>query len=287
MKQVIQQASNVVTEREFNGMSFKFREDGYFNMTHASKNFGKHIDDFFRLDGTKTYLVELAKSLAPADVRELGWGNMVKDARGVTTDIVHGNRYIADRGTWAHPKLAVFFARWLDVKFAVFCDMVIDDLMHGHSVLTVVAPEKAMAPKLPQTYIESLQELIESIKEQERLQALVHQKDAILIEQAPKVAYIDKYIEDAGSLGIRAASKVLQCNERELGHWLVDQKLAHRSNPTRTLTPYATAENRGLLKLTTGMKYGSEGVFVQMRITSKGMTYLRENLPAYVYKTYK
>lgn len=25
-------------------------------------------------------------------------------------------------GTWAHPKLAVFFARWLDVRFSVWCD---------------------------------------------------------------------------------------------------------------------------------------------------------------------
>ncbi|WP_079550844.1 KilA-N domain-containing protein [Vreelandella subglaciescola] len=25
-------------------------------------------------------------------------------------------------GTWAHPKLAVFFARWLDVRFSVACD---------------------------------------------------------------------------------------------------------------------------------------------------------------------
>ena len=39
-------------------------------------------------------------------------------------------------GTWAHPKLAVFFARWLDVKFAVFCDMVIDDILNKKAELT-------------------------------------------------------------------------------------------------------------------------------------------------------
>jgi phage antirepressor YoqD-like protein len=120
----------------------------------------------------------------------------------------------------------------------------------------------------------------------EQLALVVEQKEALLIEQAPKVEYVEKYIEDAGSLGIRAASKVLQCNERELGHWLVDQKLAYR-NIARSLVPYATSENRGLLKLTTGLKQGTEGVYTQMRITNKGMTYLRENLPAYVYKTHK
>src|SRR5471030_1969786 len=111
-------------------------------MTHACKHFGKDLDNFFRLDGTKTYIIELAKILAPSDVRELGWEGMVKDARGVITEIIPGNRYIENRGTWAHPKLAVFFARWLDVKFAVFCDMVIGDLMHDYSVLSVVEPEK-------------------------------------------------------------------------------------------------------------------------------------------------
>jgi hypothetical protein len=34
-------------------------------------------------------------------------------------------------GTWAHPKLAVFFARWLDVRFAVWCDAMIEDILKG------------------------------------------------------------------------------------------------------------------------------------------------------------
>ena len=32
-------------------------------------------------------------------------------------------------GTWAHPKLAIFFARWLDVRFAVWCDAMIEDIL--------------------------------------------------------------------------------------------------------------------------------------------------------------
>lgn len=34
-------------------------------------------------------------------------------------------------GTWVHPKLAVAFARWLDVRFAVWCDLHIDALLRG------------------------------------------------------------------------------------------------------------------------------------------------------------
>lgn len=38
-------------------------------------------------------------------------------------------------GTWAHPKLAVFFARWLDVRFAVACDAMIEDILTGAAKL--------------------------------------------------------------------------------------------------------------------------------------------------------
>ena len=34
-------------------------------------------------------------------------------------------------GTWLHPRLAVFFARWCDTRFAVWCDMFIDRILRG------------------------------------------------------------------------------------------------------------------------------------------------------------
>lgn len=80
-------------------MSFKFLEDGYFNMTHAAKAFGKEMKSFNRLPSTIEYMEALSKgvNISPLDLVESQAG-----------------RY---GGTWAHPKLAVFFARWLDVKF--------------------------------------------------------------------------------------------------------------------------------------------------------------------------
>lgn len=122
-----------VVVRDYNGMSFKFREDGYFNVTHAAKHFGKEVKDFNRLPSTLEYIAALSN------------GTNIPPLELVQS---HAGRY---GGTWAHPKLAVFFARWLDVKFAVFCDMVIDDLIGGHATITVVNPEKAVAHTLPQT----------------------------------------------------------------------------------------------------------------------------------------
>lgn len=34
-------------------------------------------------------------------------------------------------GTWLHPDLAVVFARWLDVRFAVWCDQQIKAIIYG------------------------------------------------------------------------------------------------------------------------------------------------------------
>jgi phage antirepressor YoqD-like protein len=120
----------------------------------------------------------------------------------------------------------------------------------------------------------------------EQLALVVEQKEALLIEQAPKVDYVEKYMEVDGSLGIQAAARVLKCNMRELGHWLVDRKLAFRSQPANTLLPYATSINKGLMLVKVGVKSGGDSSYQQMKITNKGMQYLAENLPTYVYKTH-
>lgn len=66
-------------------------------MTMAARHFDKDLSNFWKSSETKAYLAAAARSVKTTDL-EL-----------VVT--VPGNRYIADRGTWAHPKLAVFFAR--------------------------------------------------------------------------------------------------------------------------------------------------------------------------------
>lgn len=42
-----------------------------------------------------------------------------------------GNSKNFTQGTWLHPKLAIHFARWLDPKFAVWCDEQIEALLNG------------------------------------------------------------------------------------------------------------------------------------------------------------
>jgi hypothetical protein len=88
--------------KEHNGLAFTFRDDGWFNMTKAATHFGKDVRDFMYAESTQAYAEELSKCGKYPQLKEAKKG-----------------RY---GGTWAHPKLAVFFARWLDVRFAVWCD---------------------------------------------------------------------------------------------------------------------------------------------------------------------
>lgn len=108
---------------------FVFREDGWFNMTKAAKAFGKRPDNFWSAEETQPYCNALKESLKISE--------LIETKRG------------GQGGTWAHPKLAVFFARWLDIKFSVWCDAVIDDILRGHQTLQMVNKAESAVAALP------------------------------------------------------------------------------------------------------------------------------------------
>ncbi|WP_114152321.1 KilA-N domain-containing protein [Chromobacterium haemolyticum] len=120
----------------FNGMAFEFREDGYFNMTKAAKVYGKRMDNFWKWKGVDGYMEALKTSLKFSDVSELTFRDKAGTGKG---------------GTWAHPKLAVFFARWLDVEFAVWCDMVIDSLLRGQTTINIQVDTPVELLQVPET----------------------------------------------------------------------------------------------------------------------------------------
>lgn len=111
----------------YQGQDFLFREDGYFNMTKAAKAFGKRdARNFFANKETKEYLEALAKMT------------------GIPVNILKQSTRGRIGGTWGHPKLAVFFARWLDVRFAVVCDLTIDNILKGNLEVSMKGPIEAI-----------------------------------------------------------------------------------------------------------------------------------------------
>lgn len=101
---------------DFQGQPQSFNADGWFNATEAAKRFGKKPAEWMRLPETVRYLE------AMMEMAEVGKSHFVHAKRGGA----HGGG-----GTWLHPKLAVRFAQWIDVKFAIWCDEQIDAIVRN------------------------------------------------------------------------------------------------------------------------------------------------------------
>lgn len=102
---------------DFNGQAVQFNDAGWFNATLAAERYGKRPNDWLAMDETRAYIDAL---------------NAVSNTG--QTGIWHQTKRGNNGGTWLHPKLAVPFARWLDMRFAVWCDLQIDRLMRGETI---------------------------------------------------------------------------------------------------------------------------------------------------------
>lgn len=134
--------SNVIP-MEYDGQPVDFSADGWINATKVAKRFGKEPTQWLRQVETARYLVALGKALNMecgsltelSKISELdtnGSASRTKVLRLSAKTGLVSVRAGANGGTWLHPKLAVHFARWLDVDFAVWCDLRIDDLLRGN-----------------------------------------------------------------------------------------------------------------------------------------------------------
>ena len=101
---------------EFGGSVFQFDARGWFNATGAATSYGKRPVDWLRMASTQRYVDALCRR------HEVSESHFVQTHRG-------GD--LSAQGSWLHPKLAVRFAQWLNIDFAVWCDEVIDGIMRG------------------------------------------------------------------------------------------------------------------------------------------------------------
>lgn len=109
---------------DYKGLTVSFNEDGWFNATNAAVHYGKRPNDWLALGSTGEYLAALMRHMRIGEKSSL-----IKTRTGRPSVIT---RNPGNYGTWFHPRLAVAFARWLDVDFAIWCDVQIDGLLKGH-----------------------------------------------------------------------------------------------------------------------------------------------------------
>ena len=104
----------------FGNVAVSFRQDGFLNATAISQHFGKLPKDYLTTEQTQQYIAALAESLSERTKILTDKNQLVIIKKGG-----------AEQGTWLHPKLAIHFARWLDPRFAVWCDEQIEQILSG------------------------------------------------------------------------------------------------------------------------------------------------------------
>ncbi|MFA9487084.1 KilA-N domain-containing protein [Moraxella haemolytica] len=117
----------------FDGLPVAFTENGYLNATMIAKHYGKRVQNYLKSERTQDYIRALDEHLSEA-VFTASVENSEAPKRASQNDLVivqKGNSQEFEQGTWLHPKLAIDFARWLNPRFAVWCDMQIEQMTTG------------------------------------------------------------------------------------------------------------------------------------------------------------
>lgn len=104
---------NAIALQYNDNISVNFTNDAWFNATEVASSFGKRPIDWLNLESTQQYISDLC------EIFKCEESSLLKTKRG---------RH--DGGSWFSPKLSIPFARWLDSKFAIWCDMQIDNILH-------------------------------------------------------------------------------------------------------------------------------------------------------------
>ena len=99
---------------DFDGHQMQFNDAGWFNATDAASKLGKRPNDWLAMSETQAYISRLSEVL------------------NTSQDGIISTKKGRNGGTWLHPKLAVPFARWCSVDFAIWCDSQIEGIIHGN-----------------------------------------------------------------------------------------------------------------------------------------------------------
>ncbi len=133
---------------DYEGIAVAFTEDAWFNATLIAAKFDKEPHGWLTQRDTIEYLAALSSADGNSGfvqelnkIKELDSTSSASRVKGLAlakkTGFVKTKAGSPETGggTWLHPQLAVFFARWLDVNFAVWCDRQINQIItskHPH-----------------------------------------------------------------------------------------------------------------------------------------------------------
>lgn len=127
--------------------------------------------------------------------------------------------------------------------------------------------ESKKSPAVPRTYAEALLEA-------GRLALEVEKQAEQLAVAAPKVAFVDNYVDAGGSKSLRETAKILRMPERAMIETLIRDRVLYRQSGN--LLPYSERQKSGLFTVKTGQAETLHA-FTQTRVTPRGLSWLAQN----------
>jgi phage antirepressor YoqD-like protein len=118
---------------------------------------------------------------------------------------------------------------------------------------------------LPQTFSQALRLAAEQAEKIES------QAKALEIA-APKVRFVDFYVESTGLKGFREVCKLLKANESRFREFLVDSKIMYRLGGA--LTAYQNHIDAGRFEVKAGMAINSDHAYQSCKFTPKGVEWI-------------
>lgn len=128
--------------------------------------------------------------------------------------------------------------------------------------------EESNKSQLPTDYLSALKALTAEVEQRQQLESQ-------LAIAAPKVDFVEKYVDSSGLFGFRQAAKTLKINERDFAEFLKSENIMYKLGGK--WTAYANHIDAGRFKVVTGTT--QEGfAFVENKFTAKGIEWLAGKL---------
>jgi phage antirepressor YoqD-like protein len=253
--------NNIVKICDYEGCRVTFRNengDVYINATEMAKPFGKRPNDYLNLLSTKELIKELSVTIL----------NGNGDNQLIITETGGKNK----GGTWFSEELSLDFAQWLNIKFKVWCNGRIKELLkHG---ATAVNPDDLLNPDF---IINLATQLKIERAEKDRLLAQNELQQNVIQLQVPKVEYHDNVLQATNGIATTVIAKELGMTAKKLNKILCNHKIIYRVGKTWVL--HHKFQNFGYAVTKTHQYFDKDGLIktsIQLYWTELGRKHIHE-----------